>query len=109
MITRNDYPHGVPCWVDTEQPDPDAATAFYGGLFGWDFIERAPGYHVAAARLRRRRDRDRSHGHATGVEYLPLGRQRRRRRSAGEVACFFRESVEAVPSYHLWIVQPDGS
>ena len=36
------YPHGVPCWVDTEQPDVDAALAFYGALFGWDFEERLP-------------------------------------------------------------------
>jgi hypothetical protein len=30
------YPAGVPCWVDTLQPDPHAATAFYTGLFGWE-------------------------------------------------------------------------
>lgn len=36
------YPHGVPCWVDTEQPDPDAARRFYGGLFGWTFEEAMP-------------------------------------------------------------------
>lgn len=31
------YPHGVTCWIDTEQPDPTAACAFYGELFGWTF------------------------------------------------------------------------
>ena len=36
------YPAGVPCWVDTEQPDLDAALAFYGGLFGWDLADVAP-------------------------------------------------------------------
>jgi len=36
------YPHGVPCWVDTEQPDVDAALAFYGELFGWEFEDRLP-------------------------------------------------------------------
>lgn len=36
------YPHGVPCWVDTEQPDVDAALAFYGALFGWAFEDRLP-------------------------------------------------------------------
>jgi uncharacterized protein len=36
------YPHGVPCWVDTEQPDPAAASQFYGGLFGWTFTEAVP-------------------------------------------------------------------
>jgi predicted enzyme related to lactoylglutathione lyase len=40
--TRETYPAGVPCWVDTAQPDVDAATDFYGGLFGWDFEERTP-------------------------------------------------------------------
>ena len=29
------YIPGVPCWVDTTQPDPEAAVAFYAGLFGW--------------------------------------------------------------------------
>jgi predicted enzyme related to lactoylglutathione lyase len=36
------YPHGVPCWVDTEQPDPDAAARFYGELFGWAFEDAMP-------------------------------------------------------------------
>jgi uncharacterized protein len=36
------YPSGVPCWVDTEQPDVGAALEFYGGLFGWDFHEAIP-------------------------------------------------------------------
>jgi uncharacterized protein len=31
------YIPGVPCWVDTSQPDPQAAVAFYSGLFGWEF------------------------------------------------------------------------
>ncbi len=38
MSQRSHYQAGVPCWVDTLQPDPDAATAFYRGLFGWEFI-----------------------------------------------------------------------
>ena len=29
------YPPGVPCWVETPQPDPGAAAEFYGELFGW--------------------------------------------------------------------------
>jgi len=37
MSERSDYPAGVPCWVDTLQPDPDAAMRFYGELFGWEF------------------------------------------------------------------------
>ena len=36
------YIPGVPCWIDTSQPDPDAAVAFYGELFGWDFKDVLP-------------------------------------------------------------------
>lgn len=36
MAERDGYIPGVPCWVDTTQPDPDAAAAFYSGLFGWE-------------------------------------------------------------------------
>jgi predicted enzyme related to lactoylglutathione lyase len=42
MPERDGYPQGVPCWVDTNQPDPEAAAAFYGGLFGWDFEDVMP-------------------------------------------------------------------
>lgn len=36
MIKRDGYIPGVPCWVDTTQPDPATAAAFYGALFGWE-------------------------------------------------------------------------
>src|ERR1700691_445617 len=42
MPERDGYLPGVPCWVDTSQPDPEAATAFYGCLFGWDFKDAMP-------------------------------------------------------------------
>jgi uncharacterized protein len=42
MRERDGYMPGVPCWIDTSQPDPDAAVAFYGGLFGWDFEDAMP-------------------------------------------------------------------
>ena len=35
MAERDGYIPGVPCWIDTSQPDPDAAVGFYEGLFGW--------------------------------------------------------------------------
>ena len=41
-IVREEYPPGVTCWVDLETPDPEAATRFYGGLFGWEVEDRAP-------------------------------------------------------------------
>jgi predicted enzyme related to lactoylglutathione lyase len=37
MPERDGYIPGVPCWVDTSQPNPEAAVAFYSGLFGWEF------------------------------------------------------------------------
>lgn len=40
--TPRTYPQGVPSWIEARQPDPDAAQAFYGALFGWDFEERLP-------------------------------------------------------------------
>jgi uncharacterized protein len=36
------YIPGVPCWADTGQPDPEAAVAFYSGVFGWEFEEMMP-------------------------------------------------------------------
>ena len=36
------YPHGVTCWIDSEQPDVDAAQEFYGGLLGWQFTVATP-------------------------------------------------------------------
>jgi predicted enzyme related to lactoylglutathione lyase len=39
---RDGYIAGVPCWVDTSQPDPEAATRFYGGMFGWEFENVMP-------------------------------------------------------------------
>lgn len=37
MSTRTAYPAGVPCWVDTLQPEPHAAVRFYAALMGWEF------------------------------------------------------------------------
>ena len=52
MLERDGYPAGVPCWVDTAQPDPHVAVEFYGALFGWEFEDRmpaeAPGHYFVA-------------------------------------------------------------
>ncbi|MBM7786045.1 VOC family protein [Tenggerimyces flavus] len=45
------YMHGVPCWVDTTQPAPAAAQAFYTKLFGWTY-ETHDGSGYAMAKLR---------------------------------------------------------
>lgn len=42
MPERDGYISGVPCWVDTSQPDPEAVLPFYGGLFGWEFENAMP-------------------------------------------------------------------
>ncbi|MBD0281343.1 MAG: VOC family protein [Thermoleophilaceae bacterium] len=42
MPERDGYIPGVPCWVDTSQPDPEAAVEFYSGLFGWEFEDVMP-------------------------------------------------------------------
>ena len=42
MSDQDRYIPGVPCWIDTNQPDPEAAVAFYGGLFGWEFENITP-------------------------------------------------------------------
>jgi uncharacterized protein len=36
------YAPGTPSWVDLGTPDPAAACAFYGELFGWTFEEGPP-------------------------------------------------------------------
>jgi predicted enzyme related to lactoylglutathione lyase len=42
MPQRDRYLPGVPCWIDTSQPDPEAAVDFYAGLFGWEFESVMP-------------------------------------------------------------------
>ena len=42
MPERDGYIPGVPCWVDTSQPDPEAAAEFYRGLFGWELENVMP-------------------------------------------------------------------
>jgi len=42
MTVERTYPAGVTCWIDTEQPDVDAARHFYASLFGWSFADAVP-------------------------------------------------------------------
>ena len=68
MTAKPAYPPGVPCWVETLQPDPRAALAFYGSLFGWEGIGPGPmpaGGEYFVARL---------HGDdVAGIATLPAG------------------------------------
>jgi hypothetical protein len=55
MPERDGYIPGVPCWVDTTQPDPEAAVAFYSRLFGWELENVMPPgseSHYSIARIR---------------------------------------------------------
>ena len=55
MPERDGYIPGVPCWIDTSQPDPAAAAEFYGRLFGWELEDVMPpeaGSHYFMARIR---------------------------------------------------------
>jgi uncharacterized protein len=42
MPERDGYIPGVPCWIDTSHPDPEAVLGFYSGLFGWEFEDVMP-------------------------------------------------------------------
>jgi predicted enzyme related to lactoylglutathione lyase len=42
MAERDGYIPGVPCWIDTSQPDPEASVPFYAGVFGWEFEDVMP-------------------------------------------------------------------
>ena len=49
------WPTGTPCWVDLAVPDVAAATAFYGAVLGWAFVdtgEEFGHYHVARTKDR---------------------------------------------------------
>ena len=60
MSERSEYPPGVPCWVQTLQPDPDAARGFYKALLGWEF-----GADGGVAQVRGR--------DVAGIDMLPAG------------------------------------
>jgi len=68
MPEREGYIPGVPCWVDTSQPDPDAALPFYSGLFGWELDDVMPAASEAKYFVGRIRGRD-----AAAVGSIPDG------------------------------------
>jgi predicted enzyme related to lactoylglutathione lyase len=67
MPERDGYIPGVPCWVDTAHPDPDAAVAFYSQLFGWECENVMPGGAYYMARIRG--------GDVAGIGPVPDGAQ----------------------------------
>jgi uncharacterized protein len=40
MPNRTSYAQGTPNWVDLQTTDTQAAKAFYGGLFGWEYDDQ---------------------------------------------------------------------
>jgi uncharacterized protein len=54
MSERTEYTPGTPSWIDLGSPDPDAAAAFYGALFGWSIVAdprpEAGGYRMCTLR-----------------------------------------------------------
>jgi uncharacterized protein len=42
MSERDGYDPGLPCWVDSWQPDAEAAVSFYTKLFGWGAEDTMP-------------------------------------------------------------------
>jgi predicted enzyme related to lactoylglutathione lyase len=52
MSERDGYEPGVPCWVATTHPDPQAALSFYTELFGWEVRESPDGYSLCTLRGR---------------------------------------------------------
>jgi predicted enzyme related to lactoylglutathione lyase len=52
MSDRDGFQPGVPCWVDTWQPDAAAAAAFYTELFGWQAERSDPRYVMCRLRGR---------------------------------------------------------
>ena len=39
MGERDRHEHGTFSWTDLSTPDAEASKAFYGGLFGWEFLD----------------------------------------------------------------------
>lgn len=65
-MTSRTYPAGVPCWIDTEQPDVGVAASFYGGAFGWEAeISVPPGFEDAIASFVDASRSEQPHWHVT--------------------------------------------
>ena len=90
MTEPRTYPAGVPCWIDLESPDADAAREFYGRLFGWTFENAmppgAPGHYFIARLGGRDVAAIGMPGDEVCVEHVRRRRRRRRELSASLAA-----------------------
>ncbi|MFF7864959.1 VOC family protein [Streptomyces qaidamensis] len=52
VLRDSPWPHGHPCWVEVQVEHVERASAFYGQLFGWTYLDHGPDYqHYLTARL----------------------------------------------------------
>jgi uncharacterized protein len=58
MPERDGYIPGVPSWVDSQHPDPEAAAVFYAQLFGWTCEDVMPAESDSPYFIARIRGRD---------------------------------------------------
>ncbi|WP_327683466.1 VOC family protein [Kitasatospora sp. NBC_00458] len=87
MPKADRYREGVPCWVELGAADLPRARAFYGGLFGWEFVG-LPGYTVATLRGAQvaglvARPSDGARAWTTYLAVADVGRAAERVRTAG--------------------------
>jgi uncharacterized protein len=68
MAELDRYIPGVPCWIDTREPDPEAAVAFYRELFGWEAEDAMPPGAPGKYFMARRQGRD-----VAGIGGVPEG------------------------------------
>ncbi len=87
MPERDGYIPGVPCWVDTTQPDPEAAVDFYRRLFGWELEDVMPPGSPAKYFVARIRG-----GRVAAVGSQPEGR-----------------SAEALWNTYIWVESADAT
>jgi predicted enzyme related to lactoylglutathione lyase len=101
MSERDGYQHGVPCWVDTWQPDADAAMSFYTELFGWEAEDTMPEDVEGSHYMCRLRGRD-----VAAIASRPEGALRGMRgRSAGEA----EERPDSSWTTYVWVEDVDGT
>ena len=68
MAERDGYIPGVPSWIDTQHPDPEAAAVFYAQLFGWTCEDVMPADSDSPYFIARIRGRD-----VAGIGAIPEG------------------------------------
>jgi uncharacterized protein len=101
MSERDGYQHGVPCWVDTWQPDAEAAVAFYQELFGWEAEDTMPDGVLGKHYICRLRGRDVAAVASRPEEAPPVMRGR----TAGEAE---ERPVSSWTTY-VWVEEAEGT